>query len=204
MKYIQKDFRDYINEMEFKDYCIIDPPWRYDDIPPAVTNKQLTYSLWEDNYNDLCYIFNNLKVNYLFLWTTNSLLDVVFKSFLDTNNYKYKTCVTWNKLSKNGILFYGLGNTFRNSTELLLVFQKEHTPPLRLDLRTSILEECKERTIKPKNFEYRLIDSLNNKQMKGVYIFSGYNILDLDIECVDIFEEKELNKIHIKNELTFE
>lgn len=190
MNYIQKDFKDYINNMDFKDYSIIDPPWRYNDIPPCVTNKQLTYSLWNDNYENLNFIFNKIKTNYLFLWVTNSMLDIVFKSFHSQQQFIYKTCVVWNKLTSKGNLFYGLGNTFRNSTELLLVFQKEKCKPLRLNFRTSIYEESKKRTIKPKIFESQLINELNKKGFKGTYIFCGYDILklNLDIDCVDIIE----------------
>lgn len=205
MKYIQKDYKSYIMDMEFKDYSIIDPPWSYDDKPPALLNNQLTYTLWNDNYNDLKFIFENIKTNYIFLWTTNSLLDVVFKSFLDNKNkqFVYKSCLTWNKLTENGSLFYGLGNTFRNSTELLLVFQNNECKPLRLDFRTSILEKCGKRTVKPKKFESDLINELNKRNFKGCYIFSGYNISNLDIECIDIFDKNELNIYNIKNELEF-
>ncbi len=206
MSYLKRDFKKYIQQMDFKDYSIIDSPWSYNDKPPHLFKNQLSYSLWNDNYNDLKFIFDNIKCDYIFLWITNSLLDVGFKVINDCSSiWKYKTCVTWNKLSKNKKLFYGLGNTFRNSTEQLLVLSKIKKPPLGLNLRTTIMESCGDRTIKPKKFESELINILNlNKNFKGCYLFCGKKILNLDIENVDILNENEIEIYNENNEIMFE
>ena len=62
MIYIQQDYKRYIKNMETKDYAIVDPPWLYNDISPAV-KKQLSYSLWDNNIKQMSFIFENIKVN---------------------------------------------------------------------------------------------------------------------------------------------
>ena len=44
MKIITQDYRSYIQDMEYKDCCLIDPPWIYKDSPRALV-KQLNYNL---------------------------------------------------------------------------------------------------------------------------------------------------------------
>lgn len=184
MNFIKSDYKDFIMSMNHYDVVIIDPPWNFNDKHPS-TKNQLSYNLWDDNIECLKFVFENIKCDYLFLWTCNSLLMDVFKS---STNFDYKTCVTWRKLTTKGNDFYGLGSTFRNSTEQLLVFQKPSTKCLKLSLRTIINEECGKRTCKPKNFEYNLFEKLIGKNMKICYIFSGIYLekfKNLEIDCVD-------------------
>lgn len=185
--------------METKDYAIVDPPWLYNDISPAV-KKQLSYSLWDNNIKQMSFIFENIKVNYLFLWVTNSMLEDVFSSYFNSDsNFVYKTIITWKKTTKRGETFYGLGNSFRNCTEHIMLFSIDKAKPLRLATRNLFEARSGKRTQKPKNWESDLVFLLEKSNLKGSYIFSGPSLSlfnKFDIECVDIINK---NKIQIKN-----
>ena len=142
--------------------------------------EQLTYSLWDDNVKDLKWILENINAKYVFLWTCNSILDEMFEAIIGTE-FKYKTLVTWVKQTPTGKMFYGLGNTFRNSTEQIMVLYRHKAKSLNLKMRNVVIAPAGKRTIKPKDFEYELIDSLKDKGPKGCYIFSGSeNFRDID------------------------
>lgn len=192
--YFKEDYKDFIHSKNINKYkyMIIDPPWNYDDKPPSLTRNQLTYTLW-DNY-ELKDIFNLTSIDYIFLWCTNSMLPVCFECAKDTE-FEYKTLVTWIKSTRNDNLFYGLGNSFRNCTEQMLVFSRKGVSPIRLPLRTAVFAEAGERTGKPKAFEKQLVDYLSNKGMNGVYIFSGGNVDFMD--AVDIVDTPSAHKINL-------
>lgn len=188
MRKINKDYNEFLNESKSLgvryDYTIIDPPWKYNDIPSNLKNQQLSYELWQ--MNDLSHIFEKLETDYLFIWVTNSMLIDVFRS--NFHSYKYKTMITWSKLTSKGNLFYGLGHHFRNNTEHLMYFTNKNVKPLKSSLRNFFQEPSGKRTIKPKNFEKTLIEEFQRKSKKGLYIFSGpCDVFDgYDIDCVDI------------------
>lgn len=185
MRKIKQDYQAFLESLDGKvyDYAIIDPPWRYNDMPKKL-EKQLSYDLWESN--DLSHIFNGLDVNYLFIWVTNSMLLDVFRS--DFGSYNYKTIITWSKLTSKGNLFYGLGHHFRNNTEHLMLFTNKKVKPLRCSMRNFFQEPAGNRTVKPKKFEASLIGELQSKGFRGCYIFSGPCDVfeDFDIDCVDV------------------
>jgi N6-adenosine-specific RNA methylase IME4 len=196
---IKSDYIDYLKTATEKDFAIVDPPWDYNDKEnPAISNN-LTYSRW-DNVQGLNTLFSLLNTKYLFLWCTNSMIEEVFK--VNFNNYIYKTIITWVKETPHKKLHYGLGNTYRNCTEQLLVFSNKKEKPLRSSLRNCYIdtgwfkEVSLSRTQKPKDFEVCLIKDLVTKGLKqGVYLFSGPNvdvfnsIENLELECVDICVE---------------
>lgn len=188
--YQNMDFEKWLDtNINQYDYAIIDPPWNYDDKPPAVSNKQLTYSLWDNiKLKDL---FHKINTTYIFLWVTNSMLPVLFDSYKDTD-YTFKILIPWIKLTENEKLFYGLGNSLRNCVEYIALFQKENSDVLRLSDRNIIFEQAGARTIKPKIWERELVNKLSKKGLKGVYIFSGG---DLDfIDSVDIINKPLISK----------
>ena len=178
------------------DYCIIDPPWDYNDKSPSVLDNQLTYELWKND--ELRFVFENLKVNYIFMWVTNSMIEEVFK-YYQPSEFVYKTLITWVKLTDNDNLFYGLGNTVRNSTEQLMIFARKDAPTLRLNDRTIILGRAGKRTAKPIQYESELTSELTEKGLKGVYIFSGCDKKFID--CVDIVDLPEEEVVTWKESL---
>jgi len=194
MKAYNCDYRIYISNMSSKDCIIIDPPWSYDD--KKMLKTQLNYDLWVNNDKELDFIFKNIKTDHLLMWTTNSFLLNVLKC----NHYDfiYKTLVTWVKVYKSGKIGYGLGNTFRNCTEQLVIFTRKKIKPLWLSDRTVIMFEPTQRTEKPKEFEVSIINKLKDKGMKEfAYIFSGPSINhwgDLNIDLIDIVFNENINK----------
>lgn len=166
-----KDFRE-IDYSGFK-VCLIDPPWDYNDKNPAVQKEQVTYSRW-DNRGGLSFLFSQ-EFEYIFIWTTNSMLEDVFNSPYKEKGYEYKQIVTWLKKTPGGKIAFGLGNNFRNCTEQLLVFVKKKSKPLRLNIRNFIEAPSGKRTSKPKAFEKEIIGLLEDRGFKDqiCYIFSG-------------------------------
>jgi N6-adenosine-specific RNA methylase IME4 len=100
------------------------------------------------------------------------MLPIVFDAIKDTN-YEYKTCVTWLKTTKYGKYAYGLGNSFRQCTEQLLIFDRRGVKPIRSSLRSIVVALRCPRTRKPKNFETSLANFMVNSGLSGCYLFSG-------------------------------
>lgn len=192
-QYFQADFKEFLSEhAKDYDYIIFDPPWKFNNKVPNLFNQQLTYNLWNNNIEDLRWIFENTNgPKYMFIWTCNSIINEVFEAAKDTG-WIYKTMVTWVKQTNKGNLFYGLGNTFRNATEQIMVFQRPKTKALNLSLRNVFMAPAGVRTIKPKEFEGGLIKALNSKGMNGVYIFCGDSFGCLDIDGVDILPSEAI------------
>ena len=187
MKILKMDYKDYIKQMDEKDVVLVDPPWSYDDKHPRAV-KQLSYSLWD---NDVTFIFENVKTKYLLIWVTNSFVDKLFQDYFSSDSpFEYKTLITWVKLTKSGKLFYGLGNHFRNATEHIAVFVRKDIKPIRLAIRNVFHAKVGPRTLKPKEFEVKILKEFNQAGFsKFAYIFSGPYInafKKLDIDLVDI------------------
>lgn len=187
-----KDFR----EIDYSNYkiCIIDPPWDYNDKNPWVEREQVIYSRW-DNQRGLEFLFSQ-GFEYIFIWTTNSMLEEVFKFNYQEKGYEYKQMVTWLKLTPKGNRGFGLGNNFRNCTEQMLLFVKKGFKPLRLNIRNFVEAPSLKRTCKPKAFEQELIKLLEERgfEDKICYIFSGLSeeLNNTSVFAIDkIFEENE-------------
>lgn len=185
MKIIKQDFR----EVDYSIYStlIIDPPWNYEDNGIKALENQICYSRWS-NQEGLSFIFN-LPADYLFIWSTNSMIEELLK--FPQEKFIYKQIFTWVKLTKNNKLAFGLGNNFRNCTEQLLLFvrkSKKLIKPLRLNIRNVILAQSGLRTEKPKEFELFLVKLLEERFQRVAYIFSGPNIncfKDTEITVID-------------------
>lgn len=185
MKKLSCDYK----EVDYSNFEVLlcDPPWDYNDKNPSVSKKQVIYKRW-NNKEGLEFLFN-LSANYLFLWTTNSMLEQVFKIDYNKYGWEYKQILTWLKLTSKGNISFGLGNNFRNCTEQLLLFVRKGSKPLRLNKRNFLKEISNKRTEKPKSFELELIEFLESKGLNCCYIFSGFSI--------DIFEKTNLTVVDI-------
>lgn len=181
VKYYKEDFKKFLKRNLRFDYAIIDPPWNYTSKPLAVMYNQLTYNLWDNE--DLQLFFNQLNVDYIFLWVTNSFIPKAIEA-AKGSDFNYKTIFTWVKTTSKNNLAWGLGNTFRNCTEHIIVFQRKKSKCLNLNIRNCVLANTGKRTLKPKSFERALVDKLTEKNMRGIYIFSGGE-LDF-IDSVDV------------------
>jgi N6-adenosine-specific RNA methylase IME4 len=189
MNRISIDYKKFLlSDLSKYKFAIIDPPWSYDDRHGTLNNNQICYDRW-DNNEGLRLIFDKLRVDYLFIWVTNSMIEEIFS--VNHGIFKYKTLITWSKRTKNGKQFYGLGNHFRNSTEHLAYFNSKNSKPLRSSKRNIIEAKVGDRTIKPKEFERDLILELTDRTgQRGFYLFSGYELdlfSNLEIDCIDLF-----------------
>lgn len=170
--YYKKDYKEFISNMSKYDFAIIDPPWNYTSKPYAVMRNQLTYSLWDNK--DLEYIFKNIKCDYLFIWVTNSMIPELFE-YSKNSDFIYKTLFTWVKTTSKSNIAYGLGNTFRNCTEHIAVFQKKKSKPLNLNIRNCVLAEKGKRTIKPKHVEELITNLMSDRGKKEFTYFQAVN-----------------------------
>lgn len=193
MNLIHCDYKEYIRNMEEKDVVVIDPPWLY-EVQRSKTKKQLCYALWEDNIKELDFCFEHIKAKHILMWVTNTFLLETFRA--NHSEYVYKTIVTWLKKTSNDYIAYGLGSSFRNCTEHLLLFTREGETPPHLSLRNIIEEPAGNRTEKPKKYEYELFKLLEEKKLtKFAYIFSGPNVncfSKLNIDVVDVVLQEQI------------
>jgi len=177
------------NKEQF-DFAIVDPPWKYDDRHPAL-DEQLDYELWLNNSTELDHLLANINSRYIFLWTTNSMVEEAVLAISRNPIWKYKTLITWVKTTKNGKIHYGLGNNFRGSTEQMILIVRENEKPLRLKERNVFMGRPRSKTGKSRGWESKIVNTLMEKGLtKGLYLFSGKEDLDVfekfDLTCVDI------------------
>ena len=195
MRKLKIDWLKYLNEHKVMDYMIIDPPWNFDDKSPKAINP-LKYDLWRDNEYGIKKIFKLAKASYLFIWVPNSLLDVLLSLSVELRKYKYKTLITWVKLTSGGKYHYGLGHWLRNSTEQLVVFSKEigsyKSRAIRLTMRNVYHGVIRPKTGKPRDLELSIIEQLSDRGYNtGAYVFSG-------TEKMDCFSKYEIDLIDME------
>ncbi len=183
MQKIAQDWAAYLTVDVACQYAIIDPPWNFDDKPPKA-KAQLAYTLWDNNAQCLEKLGEGLLAHgaqHLFLWCPTALLHQVLPVWAGM----YKTLITWVKQTKWGKLFYGLGNTFRNSTEQLIVCTAPGAKPLRSHLRNVHHETARKRTGKPRGLEVAILQELADRGfVRGAYLFSGM----AEVECFQKFD----------------
>jgi N6-adenosine-specific RNA methylase IME4 len=190
MNKISLHYMDYVSGMDRKDFVIIDPPWNYND-RSRKSKASTPYTIWNNNIENLSWLFSHLDSRLLFIWTTNSMMEELMMGHnIHKNGYVYKTMVTWVKRTCTGKLFYGMGHSFRNCTEQLVMFSMKGEKPIRLKDRNLIDERAWPETKKPKIFEQSLVEKLKGiGYIKGSYIFSGLDVSafeQYDVDCVDI------------------
>jgi N6-adenosine-specific RNA methylase IME4 len=139
-------------------YCTIvaDPPWHYPHGHPAREHKQHPYSTM--TLGELC----SLPVSdwadqsaHLYLWTTNEHLRYAF-SVLGAWGFTFKNVITW---CKPGL---GMGGTFRNSSELVLLGERGKHELKRRDVGTwHVWPKSQENSKKPDAF-LDLVESVSH------------------------------------------
>ena len=67
MSYFKEDYKSFINKQIFYDYTIIDPPWNFNNKIPCLSLNQLTYNLWNNNIEDMKWVFNNINTNNIYI-----------------------------------------------------------------------------------------------------------------------------------------
>lgn len=200
MNRLKMDWKEYLKDHKQVDYLIVDPPWNFDDKPPRAVN-QLKYDLWKNNVVGIKNLFRLSEAQYLFVWIPNSLLDVLLALSITSKKYKFKTLITWVKMTKGGKYHYGLGHWLRNATEQLVVFAKEvgskKAKPIKFNTRNVHHGQTRPKTGKPRKLELEIIEQLSAKgYTAGAYIFSGVDetgcFKRYDIDLIDVGFEHEV------------
>ena len=196
IKKINLDYKEYLKN-DNSDCLILDPPWNFDNKSPKIT-ATTQFTKWQDDKKDLEEIFKLSNSQIIFCWTPASYIPIFFE--IDLHGYKYKTILSWVKLTKNKDIFKGMGFWFKNSCEYLLMFTKNGAKPLHSNIDTIIFEEVTKssQTQKPKKFESRLLNNLYDSNYKKItYIFSGifvnYDIppgLELNLVDINFFNQR--------------
>ena len=138
-----------------KSYQIIyaDPPWQYDD--KALAGDRGAGCKYDTmSTEDICNFLESNKIHtdddcFLFLWGTWAFLHDALK-VIDSWGFKYKTCAfVWFKESKNGKVFYGMGNYTRANTEYVLLGTKGKPKVLEHSVSQVIKSTIKKHSQKP-------------------------------------------------------
>lgn len=121
---------------------LIDPPWRFVNKGALASPEYRTMPLGEIRLlpiNDLA-----LPDAHLYLWTPNALMPDAL-GIMAAWGFAYKTNLVWRKTRKDGGLDgSGLGNYFRNATELIL-FGVKGRKPITLGARHANAIEARRR-----------------------------------------------------------
>jgi len=181
-----------------RNYLLVDPPWNYEwRHPKAAAQVSDKFSVWGQgllgNGGDLTRVFNLCgdDVSAAFVWCTWSMLEEVVPVvssavYSHGREFTLRSVITWVKLKNKGGLKFGLGNSVRNVTEPLFIYVRKDAKPPRLQYANVFSEYSGGRTLKPKQFERKLVSSLPGNWL---YLFSGLEAewaRGLDIDLVDI------------------
>jgi len=198
---IKVDYLQYMEQMDHKDFVIMDAPWNLNDKPPKAV-VQLQYELWRDDVTGLISVFNNVKSDLLFVWVINAVIQEMFEALFIYNwtqkdkrlRWRNKNHWCWRKLTKPGTAeFFGTGHWHRNCSEDCYIFARPNVRPIRLNMRSHFQEAKSDKTVKPVNWEVELLTKLKDKGLNNsAYLFSGIDedkmkrFSEFDIDCVDI------------------
>lgn len=180
MRRIKADWRDR-KYYTGREYVLADPPWNYEwRHPKANAQVGAKFELWGQsitgNGGDLVRFLSlcDASTSAVFMWCTWSMLEEVISMQASVDGMRDKftlrTVVTWIKLKERGGLKFGLGNSFRGTTEPLLVYVREKAKPPRVQMPNVFSEYSGPRTTKPKQFERDLVQALPGNWL---YAFSG-------------------------------
>lgn len=135
---------------------VADPPWHYPLGHPAREHKKHPYSTM--TLGELCALPVGDwadQSSHLYLWTTNEHLRYAF-SVLGAWGFTFKNVITW---CKPGL---GMGGTFRNSSELVLLGERGKCDLKRRDVGTwHIWPKSQENSKKPDAF-LDLVESVSH------------------------------------------
>lgn len=197
MKKVEQDYKTYtLGEMQRRRprFMLIDPPWMYkatSGVSEMSVNRSTPFAYWgKDNRAELLAIITALpdSVDALFIWTTNPMLEAAMRAVFELKHFRFRSLLTWEKLTANGNQAKVAAHYFMNCTEFLLfvVRKKPSTKIPTLALSTHYASQRRGRTQKPKELERQIVEKIGGK---WDYLFSGPDVSlfeGLDINCVDI------------------
>lgn len=121
--------------IDLKYSCVLaDPGWRFGDSLPGKTRGAVkNYSLM--SVDEICNFSLPTIANdaYLFLWRVAAMVPEAYK-VIEAWGFTAKSEIIWNKLTKNGKPWFGMGRHVRASHETCIVAVKGK--PVRLNAST--------------------------------------------------------------------
>ena len=194
MRKLKIDYVSYLKSNPDFRFCIIDPPWCYNQKNSKLqtnTANATNYEYWgKNNRKEVLGILDLMppSVDALFIWTTNPMLEATMLGIHESKNFRFRSLLTWEKKTVHGKQAKVMAHYFLNCTEFLVfVIRKKPNKPInRLKMPTHFSYTKGERTTKPKELETQLINKLGDK---WAYIFSGPFTDEFggcDIDLVDV------------------
>lgn len=131
--------------MQFRT-VVADPPWRYENRASRAAAENHYETMTTDELCRLDVVPEHAARDaHLYLWTTNSHLADGLK-VMAAWGFEYKTSLVWVKPQM------GMGNYFRNGTELVLFGVRGTLPTLRKDVRNHVMAPRRKHSQKPREF----------------------------------------------------
>lgn len=176
--------------MKFKT-VLSDSPWTFNDSLDKTRKKPYETLSFED--------LKNLPIKdivaeeaHLYLWIPSTLLEWGFP-VIKSWGFDFKTIVVWNKLTKNGKNWFGMGHYFRNTVEVCLFGTRNNFKLKTKNTRNSFesIKPGRHHAAKPDEF-YEIIE--NNSFGPYLELFAtqkrkGWISLGNEINGKDIREE---------------
>lgn len=178
-------------EDEQMQMVITDPPWCHDR---QIGKAKRAADYNRISYGDLIQSFKEMyrvleRGGHMYCWTTTNFMHTAY-NLLEAARFVPLQVLPVVKLTKNGKLWYGLGNYYRNVSEYAILAGKE--PISRLNnksMRGIWFARFNRRTGKPIKVEQDWIKESTSPFQKVLYVFSGlekpFTILDRELILVD-------------------
>jgi N6-adenosine-specific RNA methylase IME4 len=211
---IGQDYLAYLRANAHRlDYVLIDPPWHYGAQSDAYTFNPdkidvTEFVKWgENNEQELVRVLENLDptaTRAVCVWATIPMIKHVFGAAYDQRHpFRYRSMITWEKLTSRGNPAHVVAYYFMNTTEHLVVLFNESKPaPIpRTNIKTCRRHRrvtTNHTTRKPKDLEANLIDAWPGR---WAYLFSGPYVDQIDLsngtrlDAVDICFKREIGEM---------
>lgn len=139
---------------------VADPPWAFGDKLPGfargAARNYSTLSLSEIARFPLPPIADDAR---LFLWRVSAMPDEAL-TVCRMWGFKPKSEIVWVKLTKRGLIHFGMGRTVRLSHETCLIGQRGHPERLAKNVRSVFEAPYTRHSGKPEAF-YEIVESLS-------------------------------------------
>lgn len=140
---------------------LADPPWRLDDkLPGEGRGAEKNYQVMslEDIMNfPIPTAENN---SWLFMWRLSSMVEEAYQ-VVRAWGFTPKSEIVWDKLTKTGLPWFGMGHYVRASHETCILAVKGHPKPLSRSIRSRFEAPYTRHSGKPEVF-YNIIESLSD------------------------------------------
>lgn len=147
--------------MSYPLVVVMDPPWRFGDSLPGKTRgaaKQYACMRPADVAEILSAAMSDTRDVVCFSWRVAAMQREAFV-VLDTCGLTVKTELVWEKLTKNGLPFFGMGRYVRASHEVCLIATRGRAFPEARNVRSRFAAPVREHSRKPDEF-YSIVEAM--------------------------------------------